>query len=304
MAQPAPKPYLQPAHSISLQRYAELWAHMKGTNGNKEKQQAIVLAQGVKPEIWKAAAGVWQQRLMDPETQEELLRLVRPIYHQALEKLERQPSVSYEEFIKMCAAMEVVGVSKMLKHFQLSAKEWTEIAQEWARKEFRNQILFYADYEDRLRAAVETYRENPDLLAEPKPPSEPAPSKESKTPASAKPSSAKKESEPPPSVLPPPPRVPAQAGPASSVPFSGPVPSQPPHTPRGNSNNVPDYWAQLQNQSSTPPMFDEGAWVIVMWSDGQRHSGKVASQSERFVLVRFPNGTEHWVDKKWVHARA
>jgi hypothetical protein len=42
--------------------------------------------------------------------------------------------------------------------------------------------------------------------------------------------------------------------------------------------------------------------VLVSWADGNRYPGTVLQVASHHLSVAFPNGTQHWIDVRFVTA--
>jgi hypothetical protein len=60
----------------------------------------------------------------------------------------------------------------------------------------------------------------------------------------------------------------------------------------------PTQYQPPANAASHP--FAPGALVLVYWADGNRYPGTILQVSQHHVFVVFPNGTQQWVDVRYV----
>jgi hypothetical protein len=106
----------------------------------------------------------------------------------------------------------------------------------------------------------------------------------------------KPQSQPP---APRPPVSPSTAPPPQPQGHAQPAPQQPfqPAAPAG-----PAQYAAPAAQQSHP--FAPGTLVLVYWADGNRYPGTVLQIAQHHVFVAFPNGTQQWVDARYVQAGA
>lgn len=135
------------------------------------------------------------------------------------------------------------------------------------------------------------------VMATPQPPvrpsqSPPAYARTPDTPAAPpQPQGAPPQAPPRPSQLP-------QGAPAGYIGTPWNVaPVAPPAAARQAPQGPTQYQPPL-NAASHP--FAPGALVLVYWADGNRYPGTILQVSQHHVFVVFPNGTQQWVDARYV----
>jgi hypothetical protein len=120
-----------PINGISLERYAELSAEITGEN-DKEKQLAIVAAQGVQRADWEAATAGWTARMQDMSLMGAVATRYMPLYNAALQKKSGgAPQVSFEDYVGMSGCVPVMGINGMYAHYKITAAQWTMISSHW-----------------------------------------------------------------------------------------------------------------------------------------------------------------------------
>jgi hypothetical protein len=101
---------------------------------------------------------------------------------------------------------------------------------------------------------------------------------------------------PAPSVKPPPPMP--QGAPAGYIGTPWNIaPVAPPPAARQPPQGPTQYQPPVNAASHA---FAPGALVLVYWADGNRYPGTILQVSQHHVFVVFPNGTQQWVDARYV----
>jgi hypothetical protein len=90
------------------------------------------------------------------------------------------------------------------------------------------------------------------------------------------------------------------------------APAQPAPQPRVSQPSAPAAYVPPQQQAvpaqqpqAPPPAqpnhyFVPGVMVLVYWADGNRYPGTVLQVAPQHVLVAFPNGSQQWIDVRYV----
>ncbi len=74
---------MEPISNVSLEKYAELCAHMADTGGDESKEIAIAHAHGVSAEDWRLAKAGWTKKMSDPSDMGKTAIAFMPLYQAA-----------------------------------------------------------------------------------------------------------------------------------------------------------------------------------------------------------------------------
>ncbi|MFA5405495.1 MAG: hypothetical protein WC358_11225, partial [Ignavibacteria bacterium] len=89
-------------YGVSLEKYVELIVKTINANEDDEAYKEIIEKEGIKLNDWNKAKKEWDEKINDPNNEDQTAELFLPLYKTALEKqiISRGPC-SLEEFTKI-----------------------------------------------------------------------------------------------------------------------------------------------------------------------------------------------------------
>ena len=132
---------MAPINGISLERYAELSAHVSDTN-DPEQQAQIAERQGVSRTDWQAAKDGWTARMMDMSLMGRVATAYMPLYQAALARKGGSVSASFEDFVAISGAAKAMTIEGALAHYGISMGDWTQIAGQWTNQIAQNPMQY------------------------------------------------------------------------------------------------------------------------------------------------------------------
>lgn len=122
-----------PINGISLERYAELGGALDGID-DPAAQRAKVEQLGVSGADWDAAKAGWTQRMQDPANMGQVATKYMQLYNAALSGSKGNATLSFEDWVYVSAAIQVMGFEAALGQHGLSQGDWTTISADWNTK--------------------------------------------------------------------------------------------------------------------------------------------------------------------------
>jgi len=114
-------------NGITLERYAQLGAEVEGIT-DPAQQGSIVEQHGVSAADWAAAVQGWTARMQDPGNMGQVATAYMPMYQAALNAKRGSVSISFDDWVAMEAAIQVMGFEGMLANYGIDQGTWSQIS--------------------------------------------------------------------------------------------------------------------------------------------------------------------------------
>lgn len=253
---------------MTLERYAQLSAVVTDVINDPAQCAQLLAAEGVRYEDWQAAQSGWTAKMQSMGDFGQTATRYMQLYQHALNARGGRTEVSFDDYVAMRAGASVWGLDQMLKTYQVSQGQWTQIAGHW-NNEVGNNMFKYGGINVQIAAEEMRLRGGGQPRAI-------AMTKSAPNAATAAP-------------------VPAAgdafgfAGVANSLGnlFGG----------GGAAKSAP---APAPPPPAAAPAFAPGTNVLVQWSDGNRYPATVVGAQGDKVQVQFTDGRQLWVDAPYL----
>ncbi len=119
-----------PINGITLERYAELGAELDGITEPSEQEKKVTEL-GVPVADFNAAKEGWTARMQDMSLMGAVATKYMQLYNAALAQKQGNTTCSFEDFCAISAAIQVYGYEAAMNHYELSQGKWTTISAHW-----------------------------------------------------------------------------------------------------------------------------------------------------------------------------
>lgn len=292
-------PAFQPINGISLERYAELGAAIEPAQGNAQKENEIIQAEGVSLPDWEAAKTGWTARMQDMSLMGKVATAYMPLYQAALAKKSGGAArLSYDDFVHVSAAIKVVGFEAAIQACGLSQGDWTQAAGDWNQQmgqnmhQFANHPNALAQAEAQLRAPGGTPRRVNVTRAE----------GQGMQASAAQVAAAQGQGNvyaAQQGVQAPAGAMPGPFGDAMAAAMANPAMQQQMQANQAIAQNPLGFGLGQAANALTGGII-AGSRVNIAWSDGNKYPAQVLQCSPGQMLVKFDNGSQQWVPENCV----
>jgi hypothetical protein len=253
---------------MTLERYAQVSAIVTDVINDPAQCAQVLAGEGIRYEDWQAAQAGWTAKMQSMGDFGQTATRYMQLYQHALNARGGRTEVSFDDYIAMRAGASVWGLDQMLKTYQVSQGQWTQIAGHW-NNEIGNNMFKYGGVNVQIGAEEMRLRSG----GQPRPISmtKSAPNAATATPVASAGDAF------------------GFAGVANSLGnlFGGAKPAAPAPAPAAAP-------------PSAPAGFAAGSDVLVQWSDGNRYPAKVVAAQGDKVHVQFSDGRQLWVDAPYI----
>lgn len=275
-----------PINGISIERHAELGAHLDGITDEAE-QIKKVNDLGVSTDDWQAAQQGWLARMQDMSLMGQVATRYMQLLNEAKSRIGGVASCDLQGFIAISAAIQVFGYEAAMAQFEVTGGDWTQISSHWQTELMKDPMNLGAHKNQMQEQEAQRLRgggQPPNVVI-------------SKAPAgSAAPGTAPQASGG---------GSFAQAAAAPGQAAWGMQQQQAAMAQAASVMNQPVVQGAMGISNKMAGMmgmqrdaFAAGAQVLVQWSDGNKYPGTVMQAGAGQAMVVFPDGRQMWLEHR------